>query len=173
MSNKVPEKIINFAAYLEGKTFLGTVDATLPSLESLTETVSGAGIAGEIESPTLGHYGSMTISLNWRTATKEAVVLHAPKSHTIDFFAAQQVYDSGAGSYSQSGLKVTVKAIPKTGDLGTLAPNAQSSTTNELEVTYIKIVVDGKTLVEIDKFNFKAVIDGVDYLEQVRNNLGM
>ncbi|MGF9821967.1 phage major tail tube protein [Brevibacillus agri] len=32
---------------------------------------------------------------------------------------------------------------------------------------------DGETVVEIDKFNYVCVIDGVDYLAKVRSNLGL
>lgn len=170
---QVPEKLINYTAYKDGSTFLGTVDVTLPSLEALTETVRGAGIAGEIDSPTLGHYGSMTVTLNWRTITAEKVKLHAPVAHALDFRGAQQVYDSANGTYSSQGVKVTVKAVPKTGDIGKLDPGTTTDSTNELEVTYIKIQMDGKTSLEIDKFNFICVIDGVDYLAAVRQQLGL
>lgn len=170
---QIPEKLINYSVYREGRDHLGTADVTLPSLEALTETVSGAGIAGEVDSPTLGHYASMSITLNWRTITTDAITLHEPRSHTLDFYAAQQTYDPANGVLGSSGFKASVKAMPKTGDLGTLAPNATAGTTNEMEVTYLKIILDGKVLAEIDKFNFKAVINGVDYLEQVRQQLGM
>lgn len=173
MPKQVPEKLINYTVYLEGSTYLGTADVTLPTLEALTETVRGAGIAGEIESPTLGHYGSMTVTLNWRAITPEAVRLHAPVSHALDFRGSQQVYDAGAGAPLPKGVKVSVKAMPKTGDLGKFDPGTTTDTTNELEVTFIKVVVDGRTLLEIDKFNFKAVIDGKDYLADVRAQLGM
>lgn len=169
----IPEKLINYTVYKNGSEFLGTADVTLPSLEALTETVRGAGIAGEVDSPTLGHYASMTTTLNWRTITPEAIKLHAPVSHTLDFRAAQQVYNSGTGEMSSQGVKVTVKAMPKSGDLGSLEPGATTSTTNEFEVTYLKVMIDGRTVVEIDKFNFICVIDGRDYLAAVRGQLGM
>lgn len=169
----VPEKLVNFTAYKDGSTYLGTADITLPTLEALTETVRGAGIAGEVDSPTLGHYGSMTVTLNWRTITPEAMQLHEPVSHALDFRGAQQVYNSATGEYSSQGVKVTVRAVPKSGDLGTFAPGTMTNSTNELEVSYLKIQVDGKTLIEIDKFNFICLINGRDHLAQVRQQLGL
>ena len=44
---------------------------------------------------------------------------------------------------------------------------------NTLECHYIKFEVGGKTIVEIDKFGYKAVINGVDIMEAVRRNIGM
>ena len=66
MSNQIPERLINFTVYGEGNRIIGVADAKLPSIEMMTETVSGAGIAGELESGTLGHFKPMTVSLKWR-----------------------------------------------------------------------------------------------------------
>ncbi|ECD6823048.1 phage tail protein, partial [Salmonella enterica subsp. enterica serovar Enteritidis] len=52
MSNQIPERLINFTVYGEGSRIIGIADAKLPSIEMMTETVSGAGIAGEIETGT-------------------------------------------------------------------------------------------------------------------------
>ncbi|UTW68684.1 phage major tail tube protein [Anaerobacillus sp. HL2] len=41
------------------------LDVQLPSLEAMTETVKGAGIAGEVDSPVIGHFGSLGITLNY------------------------------------------------------------------------------------------------------------
>lgn len=169
----IPEKLINYTVYQNGSTFLGTADITLPSLEALTETIKGAGIAGEIDSPTIGHFGSMTVGLNWRTITPEAIKLHAPVSHALDFRGSQQVYNSAAGAPSSEGIKVSVRTMPKSGDLGKFDPGTTTDTTNELEVTYIKITLNGRVLLELDKLNFKYIVDGVDYLAEIRDQLGL
>ncbi|OBZ08047.1 phage major tail tube protein [Bacillus sp. FJAT-26390] len=169
---KIPEKITGYSVYLDGSTYLGVADVELPSLEALTETIKGAGIAGEVDSPTIGHYGSMGCSLNWRTIDPSAIKLAAPKMHAIDFRAAQQTLDSAAGSYGSSPTKVSVRAIPKSLSLGKFEVGATTDTSNEFEVTYIKILVNGKTLLEIDKFNSICIIDGVDYLAAERAALG-
>ena len=58
--NKVPERLINFRVYNDGNDLLGVANVDLPSIEAMSDTVSGAGIAGEVESPILGHFASMT-----------------------------------------------------------------------------------------------------------------
>lgn len=171
--NQIPEKLINYTVYRDGAEFLGTADIQLPSLEALTETVKGAGIAGEVDSPTLGHYSSMAVTLNWRTVTDSSVRLAQQKSHSLDFRGAQQVYDAGNGEYRSVGVKVSVKAIPKKMDFGKMEPASTTDTSNELEVTYMKVVIDNKVMLEIDKFNFICIIDGEDQLKQVRQQLGM
>lgn len=170
----IPEKLISYSAFLNGTTFLGVADVTLPSITAMSDTFSGAGIAGEIDSPTIGHYSAMSTTLTWRVPTSEAAALMAPGVKQLDFRLAQQSYDRAGASTSSSGLKVSIRAMPKTLDLGTLTSGATTGTSNELEVIYIKIADQtGKVLVEIDKMNFKAVFNGVDALAQVREQLGM
>lgn len=63
---QIPDRLTNFTGFRNGSEYLGVVDVDLPDLESLTETISGAGIPGEFESPLIGHFGSMVTTLNWR-----------------------------------------------------------------------------------------------------------
>ncbi|WP_232618982.1 phage major tail tube protein, partial [Acetomicrobium sp. S15 = DSM 107314] len=81
--NNIPEKLINFRVYLDGTDLLGVADVDLPNLEGLTDAVRGAGIAGEIDSPALGHYSPMTLGLNWRTVTGTVTHLAAPIEHHL------------------------------------------------------------------------------------------
>ncbi len=171
--NQVPEKLINFRVYEDGNDLLGIADVELPSIESMTETVKGAGIAGEVDSPVLGHFGSMTLKLNWRTVTKPTVHLAKQKNHNLDLRGATQVYNAGTGEYKVSSLKVSVRCIPKTTELGKLDVGATADASNEFEVVYIKVSLDGKEIIEIDKYNYICKINGEDYLKNVREALGL
>lgn len=171
--NLVPEKLINFRVYLDGGDLLGLADVQLPELEAMTETVKGAGIAGEIDHPVLGHYASMTLALNWRTIESNVMILSQPKAHALDLRGSQQVYDSGAGEYKTVPVRVVVRVMPKKTSLGKLEPGVTTETSNEFEVNYIKIFVSGKKEVEIDKYNYICEVNGVDYLAGVRSDLGL
>jgi hypothetical protein len=172
--NTVPERLTAFRVYLEGSTDLkGVADIQLPSLEAMTETVRGAGIAGEYESPTLGHFGSMKLTLNWRTVSKDMLKLLRQRAQRLDCRGAFQEYDAGAGSYLIRQTRVVVQGLPTKGDPGKFETGAPSDGSSELEVIYLKIDIDGRNVVEIDKLNYKCVIDGVDYLVDVRRALGL
>jgi uncharacterized protein len=173
MSNPVPERLINFRAYLEGNNLIGVADVELPTIELMSDTVSGAGIAGEVESPLIGHVASMTTKINFRTVTEKAMSLAAPKAHAIEFRGSQQIHDAGAGTYETVPVRVAMRAIPKNIELGKLEVGATTESGNEFEVTYLKIVVNNVDRIEIDKYNFKYVVDGVDYLARVRDDLGL
>lgn len=171
--NKIAEKLTNFSAYLEGDIWLGLTDVELPSLDAMTETVKGAGISGEIDTPVIGHYGSMSVKLNWRTVSFEAIRLSEQKIHAIDFRGSQQILNAGTGVYEHQQVKVTVRAIPKATTIGKFEPGSTTGTTNDLELTYIKMEIDGKRILEIDKTAFISFVGGNDPMEQVRKNLGM
>lgn len=171
--NQIPEKLINFRVYEDGADLLGIADVELPAIEAMTETVKGAGIAGEVESPTLGHFGSMSVKINWRTVTRPTVRLAQQRIHNLDLRGAIQVQNAGTGELKVVPLKVTVRGLPKKTELGKLDVGATSDASNEMEVTYIKVVLDSKVLLEIDKYNYICIIDGVDYLKKVREALGL
>lgn len=173
MSSKMAEKLINFRVYNEGNDLLGVADVDLPSIESMTDTVKGAGIAGEVDSPTLGHYGSMTCTIKWRTTSKDVIQLAKPKAHQIELRGAVQVYDSGAGTYETLAQKFVLKAVPKNVSLGKLDVGTTQDTSSEFEVNYIKIFLGGKEVFELDKYNYICKIDGEDFLAGTRKALGL
>ena len=169
----IPEKLINFRVYQDGDDLLGVSDVTLPKLEAVTETVKGAGIAGEIDSPTIGHFGSMELELNWRSLAKRNIVLAKPTGVNLDLRGAVQVNDNATGTMKSESVKIVVRGMTKNTDLGKLEMGATTDTKNTIEVTYIKIDVDGSTVLEIDKYNYICRIDGEDYLSDVRTALGL
>ncbi|HBV6392396.1 TPA: phage major tail tube protein [Klebsiella aerogenes] len=173
MSNQIPERLINYTVYVEGERVVGTADAKLPSIEMMTETVSGAGIAGELETATLGHFKSMTASLKWRTIQKDGFKLFVSSSHQVDFRGSQQIYDSGTGKYKTVPVRASMKLLPKKFDLGSLQVSKSTDSENEFEVLYLKLFVDGDEVAEIDKLNFICKINGNDILASVRDDLGL
>ena len=172
--NVVPERLTAFRVYLDGTTDLaGVADIQLPSIENLTETVKGAGIAGEYESPTVGHFGSMVLTINWRTVSKDMLKTMRQRAQRFDARGAFQQYDAAAGEYRILQCRTVVQGIAKKVDIGKHETGATSDGSTEIEVLYLKISLDGKTAVEIDKLNYICIIGGVDYLAEVRNALGI
>ena len=174
MANKTSEKLSNFEVYdgVLGR-LLGLADVELPTIEYLSETISGAGIAGEIDSPTLGHVSAMAMTLKFRVHEPEAIKLLAPKAHALDLRGGIQRWNGSTGEYEIRPLKIVTRCVPKSGPLGTLAPGAMQEPTIEFSVKYIKEFLDGKALLEIDPNNYICVIDGVDYLADLRTALGL
>lgn len=170
--NPIPEKVVNFNVYDEGEKLVGVSgEVTLPNLEAMTETISGAGIAGEYESPTPGHFGSIAIEIPFRTLYDSSFKLTVPGGRTITLRASQQSYDVAGGEIQHRGLKIVLKVMPKGLDLGKLAVGSPTDTKNSLEVLYIKIIENNKTLLELDKQNFIFSVNGTDVLAAVRDQI--
>lgn len=171
--NPIPDKIIGYRAFLSDTVLLGVAEVTLPDFEYMTETLNGAGIAGELDSPTLGHTQSMTIQINFRTMTDDAVKMIAPKPLMVTFRASQQEIDAAQGELKAKAVKITAKVMPKKTGLGKLESGKPQDISGEYEVLYLKVDVDSATRLEVDKLNYIFKVDGKDYLAEVRQHLGM
>lgn len=170
--NPIPEKVVNFNLYDEGEKMIGiTGEVTLPNFEAMSETISGAGIAGEYESPTSGHFSSMEIEIPYRTVNGRSTKMMTPTAKTIILRGSQQINDSSAGTIEYQPVKITMKVVPKNLNLGTMGVGQPSETANTLEILYIKIVIDGEEVLEYDKLNFIYVVDGQDILKEVREQI--
>lgn len=172
-TNQIPERLINFRVYRDGNDLLGAANVTLPNLEAMSDTTSGAGIAGEVETPVLGHYGSMTVTIQWRVIYGDVTKLARQESHALDIRGSIQVMDASLGKLVTVPVKLVLRAMPKNVTLGSFEVGATTDTETELEVTYLKLDINGETKVEIDKYNFISRFDGEDALETVRKDLGI
>lgn len=169
----IPEKLINFRVYEDGNELIGTADITLPTLEAMSETVKGAGIAGEIDSPTIGHYKIMEVTLNWRTLLKHNIQLASPDGKHLDMRGSQQMYDPKTGKYSTLRVKCVVNCVPKKAELGKLEAAASVGNSNTFEIYYIKLTIGNDDVMEIDKYNYIAKFGNDDSLLSVREDLGL
>lgn len=168
------EKVIDYSVFLGGNTFLGTATVQLPSLEMASDPLKGAGIAGEMSSITPGHFGPMTVTLNWRSRpTPESIQLMQPKLHLMEFREAVHAFNRVKNEYEEIGKKIIIRAIPKKFDLGKLETGVTIDSNIELDTNYLKFIDSGRTLIEIDKVNNIYVVDGVDYRAKVRSLLGL
>lgn len=167
----IPEKLIAYNVYNDAERLIGVdAEVELPAFEAITTTISGAGILGEVDSPNVGNFGSLKLALKFRTVSKEAAKLNEPKNQLVTLRADQGSYDVSEGKIGHSALKVVAKGIPTSFTAGTLKAGDPTGTQTTLEIYYIKITLDNETLLELDKYNYIYVVNGVDYLADVRKN---
>ncbi len=169
---KFQETVVNFAVYEDKTEFMGIADVQLPDLTALTQQISGAGIAGNIEAIIPGHFEAMTMTMNFRTTTTAALKLSEPRRHNIDIRVANQVEDTVAGKILTESVKHVLVVIPKKDGGGKLAPASATDASGEYAVRYWATYVGGDKIREIDPMNSICIINGVDYLADVRKALG-
>ena len=171
--NEVRDKLVNYEVFIAGDRKLGMADVTLPEIGYKTDTLSGAGIGGEIDMPTLGQTESMELQINWRTINGDVTELLKQEAHDLELRGANQHYDAGTGKFRVQPVKINVRGVPKSGNLGKFEPSAKSDAGTTLELLYLKVTIDGEKKVEIDKLNYIHYVNGTDYLADVRTALGL
>lgn len=167
-----PEAYIDFEVYLDSVNLVGVAKATLPDIAFLTQSITGAGIAGNVEAVLVGMTEAMTLGLEFRSVTDAAIKIMAPVKQHIELRVAEQMWDTVGVQKEIQADKYVMTIIPKSTKPGTVAPASAADTSGEYSVYYYAGYKDGKTLWEIDPFNYICVIDGVDYMEEVRKALG-
>lgn len=169
---RIDESVINFALYEDANEYLGMAEVALPELASLTQEITGAGIAGNVEAVILGHFEAMTTTLNFRTVTRSAVSLNKPGYHTLTLRVAQQLKDTVKGTKVVQHVKHVMIVESKKYAPGKVAQASSAEASGEYAVTYFATFIDGKKVLEVDKLNFIYEVDGVDYLADVRKAMG-
>lgn len=163
---------INFAVYEGGTEYLGLAEATLPNAERQTVDMTGAGIGGTFSAPVAGHYSAMSLTLNWRTPNKQQDKLMEHGPHTIELRQAIQSRNDTTGALETIAVKHVLVVYPKTLSTGKAAPASTTDTNMEFSVSYHAKFFNGEKVSEIDIFNMKSEINGVDELAAVRAALG-
>ena len=89
--------------------------------------------------------------------------------HILMLNGAIQGMDSGSGKVSYSQMSIAVRGVVKTFSPGTVKAGGKMNSSVTLSLSYYKIVIDGTTMLEIDKLNGVYIANGKDILKEVRN----
>jgi len=165
--NGFPVSLQGFSLYLNALKEVGTVDVELPNIQFMTDTVTGSGIAGEIEVPIAGLTKSMTMKIKKRSVNKQFTTLIAPIMHQLAFRGNLQMVDPGSpiGKMKNRKIRIMAKVTPKNKNLGKAETAKAMDTEAEFEVISIRIFIDEIPTLHIDKLNNKFVVDGINYLD--------
>ncbi len=172
MRRQIPDKINNYNVYIgtasEANRLIGVTDeTTLPNLQHLSETISLAGMAGEIDSPTIGQYKSMEVDIAFTNVAKSSLEVAAQDNTPLIFRSAQEFVNPEDNTKSVKNRTITLRGMTKEINFGTLKKSGYGKPSIKKEVTYYKEVIDGEVVAEIDKFNGKAIIGGIDQTKDI------
>ena len=165
----IPDKVAKFNAYSNGIKLGVTGKVDTPEFKMKTSTMSGAGVGGEIDSPTIGQFESLEAKLKFNTLYSSATDLMNPlNTVNLTLRASQQVYDK-QGGYNFKGLRVVEIGRVKKFNPGKVEKGEAMEATVTLELTYLMIEVDGQQLLEVDKLNGIYKVNGTDMLAGVNS----
>ena len=166
----IPSKINAFNVYDRGERCIGISDeVTLPDFEALTETLSGPGILGEIDDPTLGQFGSMEMEIPFVTLTQSMFRLIRNNVVNATLRGSVQLVNPATSEIDVYGMRVVIRGMLKSIVGGSVKQGQGTKSSIKTELTYILIEIGGKSVIELDKLNFVYKVNGQDLLAKVRS----
>ncbi len=170
--NPIPQFLKNFRLYTGGAVLFGVEgDLKLPNFENIAETISGAGILGEFESPVPGQFKSQTIEVGFRILNQDIFNLVAQSSaSSLTFRGSMQTYDIVSGGVISQGLRIESRGAVKGMDGGSAAvgkPMGSKFTQEVLFIAYyLTDLVSGSEneVLYLDKLNYVYRVNGIDQL---------
>lgn len=172
IGNMVPELINAYNVYLSGRLLGVSGEVELPELEAMTETIEAAGILGEIETPATGHFSSTTVKIPFAILHEDVFkLMDTTKALELTLRGSEQFMDRKTGNTEDIPVKIVIRGKAKTNTLGNLSKGKKGEPEIEIETLYIKVDVNNSTVLELDKLNFKYVVNGKDLMAKIRKNV--
>lgn len=165
----IPKIIKDCTAFIDGIGYEGRVtEMEIPKIAFATDDHRGGGMDGPVPIE-MGMEG-LTCAATFAEMAPELYGLLGrteADNHPIVFRASQE-----RGAFSEP-VVATCRGGWKQVDPGTWKPGDKAATKFEGALTYFKLQVAGRTVVEVDLENAVRIIDGVDQLAGRRRALGL
>lgn len=171
MANILPEVINHYNIYNEAKRLIGVSgEVELPEFEAMNDTIEGAGVLGEVEDPVTGQFSSMKIKIPFSVLYEDIFsLMNTTRPPQLTLRGSMQCMDPKTGVTDYYPVKIVQRGKASTTTLGKMAKAKKGEPEIEMEILYIKILINNKTMLELDKLNFKFVLNGVDMLAKIRS----
>ena len=170
--NVIPEVLNHFNVYNEKANKLIGIsgEIELPELEAITDTLEGSGVLGEIEDPVTGQFASAKIKIPFAVLYEDMFsLMNTTEPTQLTLRASMQCMDPTTGKTDYYPVKIVVRGKASTSSLGKVVKGKKMEPEVEMEILYIKVQINNKTVLELDKLNFVFVLNGVDMLAKIRN----
>ena len=171
---KYPAANISFRVYEDAVNEIGLAKLSLPEIGYQVITLNASGLMGTIEVPLMGMLNNMELGLDFLSTSDPAnfAKMLEPRKHQIEARIAEENWDIEDTEVGVWAPKHVFIARPKTMTPGDIAPATAANANGRMTVYYWAAYRDGTQLWELDKRNMKCVINGVDYMADVRKALG-
>lgn len=168
----IPEVINNYNIYDDkARKMIGVSgEVELPELEAITDTVEAAGILGEVEDPVTGQFASAKIKIPFSNLYEDIFnLMDTTNPPQLTLRGSMQVMNSATGGTDYVPVKIVVRGKATTSSLGKFVKGKKGEPEIELEILYLKVMINNKTTLELDKLNSVFTVNGKDMLAKVRS----
>ncbi len=163
MKKVVSSKTAGFNLYANAFRCEDVVSIEMPEMELETEEVAGAGILGKIEMPAVTDVGSMEITVKLKATSSSRTYKELAKGGMLETRWATNVIDPTTGVPDLVSNKAYSKVVLKKIADGTIENGSPQEAEFTFECLTWKRVVNGETVIEIDKLNNINKIAGQDF----------
>lgn len=165
----IPEAINNFNVYKAGNRLIGvTEEVSLAEIKMMTDTIKGAGLLGEYNTPLIGQYQSIQQEIPFRMLEDDIFSMANPmKIQELTLRASEQYMEKKTLDLGLKGLKIVMRGRTLEFKPGSVKNGGQMGASVTMEVFYLKIVSGGKDKFELDKLNGVLKIDGKDVMKDI------
>lgn len=166
-------RLTNANIYVDGNSWLGRAEeVTLPVITSKMSEHKALGMVGMVE--LFSGIDKLEARIKWNSVYKDVFKKAANPTKTVQMQVRASLENYGSeGKTGESACVVYMTAQFKALPLGTFKQNENVELESALNVTYIKLVVGGETILELDVLANIYTVDGVDLLATYRANLGI
>lgn len=162
----MPRKLKNMNVFNEGRSWLGEVSSiTLPKLARKFEEWRGGGMDG----PVMLDMGGEALELE---TTCGGPMLDVLRQYGVRGIAGVYLRYVGHHQNDETGgvdtVEITVRGRHQEIDMGESKPGEGGEFKTKSALSYYRLDVNGRTMVEIDRLNMVFLVDGVDRLAEQR-----
>lgn len=165
----IDEVLHNFKLYdnNQGNRIVGVGDEfAIPSFDSTTYAVKGAGFLGEFEQPVVGHIKSIETEIAFLIMNEEEFRLLGDNLN-LTLRGSYQGMNTESNGNVFKPVRVVMKGKNKSFEGGKFKVAEGTETKIKAELWYILIEIGGETMFELDKFNSVYKVYGKDMLAEV------
>lgn len=167
----LPAKLKNMNLFNDGASYLGLVpEVTLPKLTRSMEEYR----AGGMDMPIKVDMGGEMMEIEWKAG---GIIVHAIRQFGATSHDAVMLRFAGAYQADDSGQVVPVEVVVRGRheeiDMGSAKPGDDTEHTIKTTISYYKLIIAGRTEIEIDALNMVFIVNGTDRLLAQRAAIGI
>lgn len=169
---KEVNRLTNANVYIDGDNFVGKAEeVTSPVIKTIFSEHKALGMHGKFELPS--GIDKMEAKIKWNSAYRGVLEKMADpyKPMNLQIRAMLEGYSAGARS-STTPYIIHLRATSKDFNPGAFKQNDNVEIEMNLNVTYVKVVIDGVEVVEYDAMENIYKVKGVDTLADFRRITG-
>lgn len=174
MSGKIEiNSISNANIYLNNGSMLGKAEEIkCPDVSAIMQERKALGMIGKIELPV--GFDKLEGEIKWNSFYADVAKIAANPFGIVPLQCRSSVarFNSSQGRYDEIPLVTFMTVLFNKNPLGTYKQHESPDFTSSFSCTYIKQVLDGEDILELDYMANIFKVNGVDMLADYRSNIG-